>query len=100
MVSTRHARCTEGTRRAQVAHLARLEAGQATPEAFLGGQVKGNRRRDCEAASCKFYHGGILPRVAGKPGPRHEEEQDVAHVYRLDLHIQGMPQGSVCSAPY
>src|SRR3954467_12243677 len=100
MVSTRHVGCTEGTRRAQVAHSARLEAGQATPEAFFGGQEKGNRRRDCKAASCRFYHGGVLPRVAGKPSPRDDEEQDLAHVYRLDLPEQGMPQGSVCSAPY
>src|SRR3954469_15422902 len=85
MVSTRHAGCTEGTRRAQATHSARLEASQATLEAFLGGQEKGNRRRDCEAASCRFYHGGVLPRVAGGPSPRHEKEQDLAHVYRLHL---------------
>src|SRR3954465_5872120 len=98
MVSTRHAGCTEGTRRAQVAHSARLEAGQATPEAFFGGQEKGNRQRDCEAASGMFYYGGVLPRVAGKPSPRHEEEQDLAHVYRLHLLEQGIPQRSICSA--
>src|SRR3954467_4373645 len=97
MVSTRHAGCTEGTRRAQVAHSA---AGQATIEAFFGGQEKGNRRRDCEAESCRLYHGGVLPRVDGKPSPRHEEEQDLAHVYRLHLPEQGVPQKSVCSAPY
>src|SRR3954462_16009025 len=100
MVSTRHAGCTEGTRQAQVAHSARLEAGQATPEAFFGGQEKSNRRRDCQAASCRFYHGGVLPRVAGKPSPRHEKEQDLAHVYQLKLPEQGMPKRFVCSAPY
>src|SRR3954471_483939 len=100
MVSTRHAGCTEGTRRAQVAHSTRREVGQATLEAFFGGQEKGNRRRDCEAASCRFYHGGVLTRVAGKPSPCHEEEQDLAHVYRLHLPEQGMPKRSVCSTPY
>src|SRR3954469_10640017 len=100
MVSTRHVGCTEGTRRAQATHSAQLEASQATLEAFLGGQEKGNRPRDCEAASCRFYHGGVLPRVAGKPSPRHEKELDLAHVYRLHLPEQGMPKRSVCSAPY
>src|SRR3954467_13267471 len=100
MVSTRHVGCTEGTRRAQVAHSAMLEAGEATPEAFFGGQEKGNWRRDCEAASYRFYHGGVLPRVAGKSSPRREEEQDLAHVYRLHLPEQGMSPRSVCSAPY
>src|ERR1043165_9179985 len=100
MVSTRHAGCTEGTRRAQGAHSAWLEAGQATVAAFFGGQEKGNRRRDCEAASSRLYHGGVLPQVAGEPSPRHEEEQDLAHVYRLHLPEQGLPKGSVCSAPY
>src|SRR3954469_22504248 len=75
MVSRRHAGCTEGTHRAQVTHSARLEAGQETPEAFFGGQEKGNRRRDCEPASCRFYHGVFLPRVAGKPSPRNEENK-------------------------
>src|SRR3954462_2610687 len=100
MVSTRHAGCTEGTRRAQATHSARLEANQETLEAFLRGQEKGNRRRDCEAASCRFYHGGVLPRVAGEPSPRHEKEKDLAHVYRLHLPEQGMPKRSVCSASH
>src|SRR3954467_5015764 len=100
MVSTGHAGCTEGTRRAQVAHSAWLEAGQATVAAFFGGQEKGNQRRDCEAASSWIYHGSVLPRVAGEPSARDEEERYLAHVYRLHFPEQGMPKGSVCPTPY
>src|ERR1043165_5520801 len=100
MVSTGHAWCSERTRRAQAEHSARLEAGQATPATFFRGQEKGNRRRDCEAASSWFYHGGVLPRVAGKSNARAEEEQDLAHVYRLHLPEKGVSERSVCSALY
>src|ERR1043165_9073108 len=100
MVSTRHAWCAERTRRAQASHSARLEAGQATPETFFRGQEKSNRRRDCEAASFWFHHGSVLTRVAGKSSPRDEEEQDLAHVYRLHLPEQGVPERSFFSAPY
>src|SRR3954468_15298087 len=67
MVCTRHAWCTERTRRAQASHSARLEAGQAALEAFFRGQEKGNRRRDCEVVSSRLHHGGVLPRVAANP---------------------------------
>src|ERR1043165_8568167 len=100
MVSTRHAWCSERTRRAQAAHSARLEAGQATLEAFFRGQEKGNRRRDCEAASSWLYHGSVLPRVAGESSTRDEEERHLAHVYRLHLPEQGVPKRSVCFASY
>src|SRR3954470_19638528 len=100
MVSTRHAWCTEGTRRAQAAHSDRLEAGQATLKTFLRGQEKSNRRTDLQASSHMFHYGSVLPRVAGKPSPRDEEEQDLAHVYRLHLPEQGVPQRSICSTPY
>src|ERR1044071_8062684 len=97
MVSTRHAWSAEGTRRAQAPHLARIETGQATPTMFFRRQEKSNRRRDRQASSCRLHHGGVLPRVVGKSSPRDEEEQDLAHVYRLHLPKQGMPQGSICS---
>src|SRR3954467_11883086 len=100
MVCTRHAWCTERTRRAQASHSARLEAGQATLEAFFRGQEKGNRRRDCEVVSSRFHHGGVLPRVAGKSSPRAEKEQDLAHVYRLHFPEQGMPKRSIRFTPY
>src|SRR4051812_38648010 len=100
MVSTGHAWSAEGTCRAQASHSARLQDGQATSSTLLRGQATSNRRRDRQATRRWFHHGGVLPRLAGKPSPCDEEERNLAHVYRLHLPEQGMPQGSICSTLY
>src|SRR4051812_5416550 len=100
MVSTGHAWSVKGTRRAQASHSARLQAGQATSSTLFRRQETTNRRQDRLATRSWFHHGGILPRLDGKPSPGDEEEWDLSHVYRLHLPEQGMPQGSICSTPY
>src|SRR4051812_558446 len=100
MISIGHSWSVERTRRAQASHWARLQAGQATSSTLFRRQETSNRQRDRQVARSRLHQGGVLSRLAGKPSPCDEEERNMAHVYRLHLPEQGIPQGSICSAPY
>src|SRR3954469_2154969 len=94
MVPQGNAGCSEGFRRAQTTRPRRCKTSQTTPPPTVGGKEKDCRRRDSLASSCRLHYGGFLSGVACQPGPRAEEEQQVAHVYRLHEPQQGLPQRS------
>src|SRR4051812_590461 len=98
MVPQRHAVCSEGFRRAQITRPRRGETSQTTPPPTVGGKEKDCRRRDSPASGRRLHYGRFLSGVARQPGPRAEEEQQVAHVYRLHEPQQGLPQRSFCPA--
>ena len=98
MVPKGHAGCPEGFRRPQITRPNRREAGQAAPPPTVRREAKNRRRRDSPAPRCWLYYGSIFSRVACQPSLGIEEEQQVAHVYRLHQPQQGLPQRSVCFA--
>src|SRR4051812_34305045 len=98
MVPQRHARCTDGIRRAQVTCPARCEARQVALAPPIRRKKKSCWRRDSSAPCSRLYHGSILSRVVSKSSFGVEEEQAMANVYRLHKPEQGLPQGPVCSA--
>src|SRR3954470_2209645 len=94
MVPQGHAECSEGFRRSQTTRSRRCKTSQKTPPPTVGGKEKDCRRRDSLASGCRLHHGGVFSGVAPPPGPRAEEEQQVAHVYRLHEPQQSLPQRS------
>jgi hypothetical protein len=50
-------------------------------------------RRDRPAPRSRLHHGSVLPRLVGELKSGTEEEQYLAHVYRIHQPQQGLPQG-------
>src|SRR3954465_6182877 len=100
MVPSGHAWSTEGTRRAQASRPTRVQADQAATSAIFRRQEKSNWRQSSQVAYSRIHQGSVLPRLVSKSSSGYEEERNLAHVYRLHLPEQGLPQGSFCIAPY
>src|SRR3954466_1782650 len=98
MVPQRHARCTDGIRRAQVTCLIRCEARQVALAPPVRRKKKSCWRRDSPTPCSRLHYGSVLPRMASKPGPGAEEKQAVADVYRLHKPQQSLPEGPIFSA--